>query len=183
MSNKAELLKKVKALVERGYGGEKDNAEAILARLMEKYGIEESELEEGHRETAWFPYSQETERRLLNQIIYMVTGKSGFGCVGTYTGRKRKKMGADCTTVQKLEIEANFSFFKVAFEEELEVFYLAFANKNELFPRKPETELRGIDDLSPDEKEKYLKAGLMMEGMERHTMLKQLEAGERSETA
>lgn len=93
MSNKAELLKKIKALADRGVDGERESAQTLLARLMEQYGISETELEEERRETAWFPYSQETERRLLNQIIYMVTGAGGFGCVGTYSGRKRKRWG------------------------------------------------------------------------------------------
>lgn len=93
MSNKAELLKKIKALAERGVDGERESAQTLLARLMEQYGISETEIEEERRETAWFPYSQETERRLLNQIIYMVTGAGGFGCVGEYSGRKRKRWG------------------------------------------------------------------------------------------
>ena len=97
MSNKAELLKKIKALADRGVDGERESAQTLLTRLMEQYGISETELEEERRETAWFPYSQETERRLLNQIIYMVTGAGGFGCVGEYSGRKRKKMGTECT--------------------------------------------------------------------------------------
>lgn len=86
MSNKAELLKKIKALADRGVDGERESAQTLLARLMEQYGISETDLEKERRETAWFRYSQETERRLLNQIIYMVTGRSGFGCVGSYSG-------------------------------------------------------------------------------------------------
>lgn len=95
MSNKAELLKKIKALADRGVDGERESAQTLLARLMEQYGISETDLEEERRETAWFRYSQETERRLLNQIIYMVTGRSGFGCVGSYSGRKRKETGVN----------------------------------------------------------------------------------------
>ena len=36
----------------------------------------------------------------------------------------------------------------------------------------------GIKDLTPEEREKVLKAGLMMEGMERHTLRKAIAAGE-----
>lgn len=57
MSNKAELLKKIKALADRGVDGERESAQTLLARLMEQYGISETELEEERRETAWFPYS------------------------------------------------------------------------------------------------------------------------------
>jgi hypothetical protein len=55
MSNKAELLKKIKALAERGVDGERESAQTLLARLMEQYGISETEIEEERRETAWFP--------------------------------------------------------------------------------------------------------------------------------
>lgn len=178
MSNKAELLKKIKALADRGVDGEREGAQATLSRLMEKYGISEAELEEEHRETAWFRYSQETERRLLNQIIYMVTGSSGYGCRGAYTGRKRKEMGADCTAAERLEIEANYAFFKAAMEQELEIFYSAFANKNRLFPSAGKCPPKSEEELTPEERERALKAGLMMEGMERHTLRKAITAGD-----
>ena len=145
---------------------------------MEQYGISETDLEEERRETAWFRYSQETERRLLNQIIYMVTGRSGFGCVGSYSGRKRKETGVKCTAAERLEIEANYKFFKVAMEAELEIFYTAFSSKNHLFPSEDKVKPKSVKDLTPEEREKVLKAGLMMEGMERHTLRKAIAAGE-----
>lgn len=172
MSNKAELLKKIKTLADRGVDGERESAQTLLTRLMEQYGISETEIEEERRETAWFPYSQETERRLLNQIIYMVTGAGGFGCVGEYSGRKRKKMGTECTAAERLEIEANYAFFKEAMKKELEIFYSAFANKNNLFPPADKVKPRSIEELSPEEKAYYAKVGLMAEGMERHTLRK-----------
>lgn len=178
MSNKAELLKKIKALAERGVDGERESAQTLLARLMEQYGISETEIEEERRETAWFPYSQETERRLLNQIIYMVTGAGGFGCVGEYSGRKRKKMGTECTAAERLEIEANYAFFKEAMKKELEIFYSAFANKNNLFPPADKVKPQSIEELSPEEKAYYAKVGLMAEGMERHTLRKAIAASE-----
>ena len=178
MTNKEELLKKIKALADRGIGGEQENAKDILSRLMERYGISEAEIEEDRRETAWFPYSQETERRLLYQIVYMVTGKSAFGCVGAYTNRKRKKLGADCTAAERMEIEANYEFFKAAMNEELEIFYAAFASKNDLFPspdkldksesNKEETEM---------DRTRAMKIGAMMFGMKRHKLRKAITAG------
>lgn len=177
MSNKTELLQKVKALADRGIGGEKESAQALLARLMEQYGITEAELEEDRREIAWFGYSQEVERRLLNQIIYMVTGSSGYGCVGAHTNRKRKKMGADVTAAERLEIEAAYEFFKAAFNEELETFLAAFANKNRLFPSPDKVAERNDKEETPEDRARALKVGLMMEGMERHTLHKQITAG------
>lgn len=44
--NKKELLKKIKALADSGVGGEKENAQKILAGLMKQYDISEEELSE-----------------------------------------------------------------------------------------------------------------------------------------
>ena len=41
-----EKIKRVRALAERGVDGEKDSATALLDRMMEKYGITETELAE-----------------------------------------------------------------------------------------------------------------------------------------
>lgn len=109
---------------------------------------------------------------------YMVTGAGGFGCVGEYSGRKRKKMGTECTAAERLEIEANYAFFKEAMKKELEIFYSAFANKNNLFPPADKVKPRSIEELSPEEKAYYAKVGLMAEGMERHTLRKAIAAGE-----
>lgn len=177
MSNKTELLQKIKALADRGVEGERESAQAILSRLMEQYGISEAELEEDRRETAWFSYKQEIECRLLNQIIYMVTGSSGYGCVGAYTGRKRKQMGADVTAAERIEIETAYEFFKAAMYEELEIFYQAFANKNHLFPPADKCPPKDVEELTDEQRARALKAGLMMEGMERHTLRKAITAG------
>lgn len=178
MNNKEELLRKIKALAERGVGGEKESAQKILFRLMEKYGVTETDIETEQVETAWFRYHDEFERRILNQIIYMVTGKMSFGCVGRHTNRSRKNRGIDCTAAERLEIEANYSFFIAAAKEELEIFLTAFASKNRLYPSPEKNTLPESDkELTPEEKALYLKAGLMAAGMERRTLRKMIEGG------
>lgn len=47
--DKTALLKKIRALAEHGVGGEAENAEKLLARMMKKYGISEAELDEETR--------------------------------------------------------------------------------------------------------------------------------------
>lgn len=175
MSNKTELLQKIKALADRGIGGEQESAQALLTRLMAQYGINERELEGERRETAFFAYSQETERRLLNQIIYMVTGSGGSGCVGSWSGRKRKKLGADVTAAERLEIDMNYSFFKEAMKKELEIFFSAFANKNRLFPSPDKVAERDDEDPTEEDLVRAEKVAAMMGGMERHTLRKQIE--------
>lgn len=173
-----ELLQKIKhvqALAEHGDGGERDNARALLARLMEKYNLTEADLENERVETAWFVYHDELERRILAQIIYTVTGKPACGCVGAYTNRKRKKLGVECTAAEKVEIEANHAFFYEAAKKEMEVFLYAFYSKNGLFPSNANA--KEWEELTPEEKEEALKASLMAEGMERHTLTKALGDG------
>ena len=69
-----QKIKHIQALAERGERGEKDRARELLARLMEKYSLTEADLENERAETAWFTYHDELERRILQQIIYAVTG-------------------------------------------------------------------------------------------------------------
>ena len=176
MSNKAELLKKVKALADRGTDGEKESAQDILTRLMEKYDIVEQEIEEERRSMVFFAYSQKIESKLLNQIIYMVTGSVGYGCVGASSRRSRKKLGADVTAAERLEIEANYEFFKAAMQAELDIFFSAFVNKNDLFPSLEKIKEEESAPKAPADRERALKINAMMNGMDRHTLLKMLES-------
>ena len=177
MTEKEALLQKIKALADRGEGGERESAAALLEKLMNKYGISEEELNRERAQDYFFPYSQETERRLLNQIIYMVTGAGGYGCVGSWSGRKRKKIGTTCTAAQKLEIEAYFAFYRAAMEKELEVFYSAFASKNGLYPPDSLVKPRDYADLTEEEIEIAARAGMMAAGMEKHHFRKQISDG------
>ena len=110
-------------------------ATPALAAMMERYGITEADLEGNQVSTHWIRYKTVWERKLLHQLAYMYLGEGhSFGCVGTYTGRSRKKVGIDCTPAQYIEIEADFTFYSAAMEEEMGLFYSAFLQKNCLFP-------------------------------------------------
>lgn len=169
-----ERIKAVQALAERGDRGEKESAAAMLERLMKKYGITESEIAEDRRELAWFRFKTPLERRLLNQIIYAVTGRIASGCVGTYTNRPRKMLGIECTAAERLEIEFSFEFYKAAFEKELERFYIAFLQKNRLFPDKPIDDVPEIGEMDLEEAQRL---SMMMAGMEEHSRRKALGSG------
>ena len=137
---------------------------------MEKYKITEDEISEDSVEFEWFRYKDNIQKKLLNQVIYMILGN-----VDTYkrTGGRHKLVGAYCTAAQKFEIEMNFEFFRNAMEKELETFYTAFCHKNRLFP----TEEIAMEKTAEDESSNLdaLKIGMMMEGMERHTIKKMIE--------
>ena len=85
--DKAALLKKIRALAERGVGGEADNAEEILRRLMEKYGVSEDELDEEERRRHDFEYHGKEQEKLLRQVVYKVTGGYAYNLVYDFSQR------------------------------------------------------------------------------------------------
>ena len=60
-----EKLKKLKALAERGVGGEKETAMKLYRELMKKYEIEEEEILSETLKVHWFGYRTELEEILL----------------------------------------------------------------------------------------------------------------------
>lgn len=128
---KIEKLKKIKALAERGIGGEKETAMRMYEELKTKYEIADDET--NMTTTHWFRYKDALEEKLLCQIFYKVTGDTtGYA----YAGRRAntKKRGCDCTEAEALEITLLFSFYKEELKKELNVFIVAFYNANSLFP-------------------------------------------------
>lgn len=129
----AEKLKKIKALAERGVGGEKETAMRMYEELKARYDIEEEEIMLDAVTLHWFSYTDKLEEDLLTQIFYMVTGSSSYH---HYTGKynRRKKRGCDCTELEAAEITLYFNFYKEELKRELEAFLIAFRFGNNLFP-------------------------------------------------
>ena len=114
----AEKLKKIKALAERGVGGEKETAMRMYRELMEKYQIEEADVLEDYVSLHWFGYKTELEEDLLTRIFYKVTGSCSYH---HYTGsyKRRKKRGCDCTELEAVEIKLLFDFYKPSIHKAL----------------------------------------------------------------
>lgn len=103
--DKTALLRKVRALAEHGVGGEAENAEKLLARMMKKYGISEEELDEETRARHDFTYHGGEEKKILRQVVYKVTGGYAYELVYTASGRKvRTQLGADCTPAERWKL-------------------------------------------------------------------------------
>ena len=58
---KKQLLNKLKALAERGVGGEKETAQRKLKKLMKKYDVEEADLSDEKKENFEFKYKNKFE--------------------------------------------------------------------------------------------------------------------------
>lgn len=169
--DKAALLKKIRALAERGVGGEADNAEEILRRLMEKYGVSEDELDEEERRRHDFEYHGKEQEKLLRQVVYKVTGGYAYNLVCRASGRKVKtRLGADCTAAEKVEIEFLFDFYTRLWERERDAFLSAFIQKHRIFTIR--------DDIEPQEvsREELLKMQALMLGMSDESPVRALPA-------
>lgn len=169
--DKAALLKKIRALAERGVGGEADNAEEILRRLMEKYGVSEDELDEEERRRHDFEYHGKEQEKLLRQVVYKVTGGYAYNLVYRASGRKVKtRLGADCTAAEKVEIEFLFDFYTRLWERERDAFLSAFIQKHRIFTIR--------DDIEPQEasREELLKMQALMLGMSDESPVRALPA-------
>lgn len=175
MENKAALLHKIKALAEKDAPGEKENSKALLEKLMKKYDISLADIEHDEVKQTYFKFKTEIERKLLSQIIYMVTGSEYVHTVANRrTKRKLKLLSVQCTAAHKIEIEAAFCFFNRAFAAELEVFFTAFFMKNNIFPDTDDEDHAAADEPSSAQEERLWKEVRMMSAMDAYTLLKAL---------
>ncbi len=177
MTEREELLKRlerIKALADRGVGGEKENAEALLQRLMQKYNITEEDIEKKVERIYWIRYKTDLERKLIYQIAYKHCG-SGHACrgVGTYSGRSKKLIGVTCTPSIYIEVEADFEFYREALKEDLDIFMQAFIHKNDIFPDPELVKDEPKSDFVMD-RDRALKITAIMDGIDQRTRHKAL---------
>ena len=129
-SNKKELILKLKALAERGEGGERDNAEVLLKRLMDKYDIAETDLDADAKEYYEFEIDEWT-KQLLIQVASTVIG-SDFH-IYKQKDKEDTSVVLHLTTSQYLELQAKYDFYLQAFKQEFDIFRRAFVASNSLY--------------------------------------------------
>ena len=159
MSDKAALLMKIRALALNGVDGEKEQAQAILDKLMKKYSVSLDDLDEEILNEYEFEYHGKEQEKLLRQTIYRVTGDkfAMWGLQYSDSGRKCKtRLGGRCTAAQKVEIDFLFDFYKRVWEKDRQALLSAFIQKHRIF-----------GELKPDEKAMEISA----EDMEKMNLL------------
>lgn len=172
--NKEELLLKIKTLAEKGVGGEKENAELLLKKLCDKYGITEELISEEQIKCFDISWGTKLEKELAHQVFYSVVGNINEN-KKMYTYTKRKQKGCiECTYAEFLEFQAKFNFYKHHLKQDLKIFYSAFVQRNSIFPDAK---------LIKQEKEKFFLSDEdiailnMAKGMEKHNYNQQIEYG------
>ncbi|AZS78569.1 hypothetical protein ELS24_09020 [Achromobacter spanius] len=127
-----QRMLKLLALARRGEGGERDNAQRFLASLLEKHGMSLADLEDEGLPTEWmkFPLKTVQDRRLLVQVASMVLKSNE---VQSRQYRRETALWLLVTKPQYLEIELHYRAFKKDLKKALELAFIAFINRNDIF--------------------------------------------------
>jgi len=164
-----ELAKKLKALAERGEGGEKVNAFDQLQKLIKKYDLNLEDFETAKLSYRVFAFDMhdETHKKFVRQVIISVIGLTDM----YYNGLIHNNWAVEIDDLQYVEISEKIDFYWPIFKREMEIFYTAFVQKNDLTLNVPEGEM---PTLSEAELQKLRQAFKMMQGMEKHEFKKLL---------
>lgn len=161
-----ERIEKIKALAERGVGGEKDTAQKKLDKLLKDNGLTIESLESEEIHYYLFSYSSSYSKKLLFQVMYKVLSTK----VSYYrTKHTRNKVGVYCTHSQKIEIELDYEFYLNLFEEEVDSLLSAFIQEQDLFPNDAGSVQVDISTLTPEEKERMLKQQAYQQNINKRT--------------
>lgn len=172
MNDQKERLKKLYALALRGVGGEKEQAQALLEKLLKKYAMSLDDLDEEIINEYHLEYHGGEQEQLLKQTIYKVTdnASSFFGLYHTASGRKcRTTLGVRCTAAQKMEIEFLFDFYTRVWARERAALLQAFIQKHSIFGHLKDGQK--VKELSDEELEKMY---ALMRGLSEEQPLKQI---------
>ncbi len=167
MENKLKIIKKLKALADRGIGGEKENAELLLKKYMKKYNISEKEINKDEEKEVYLNFKNEIELKLASQILYAFFNDSPI-----YKRKekgKRTKYYTTLTTSQEIEFRHIYSVYLESFKKQELIFYRAFISKNNIFPKEANTD---INKVSQEEREEIIKASMMSQGIEKTNIRK-----------
>lgn len=165
-----ELAKKLKALSEQGVGGEKINAQKMLAAIMKKHNLTIEDIEGEKKEFAYFKVG------VLQSMIWAQVVSSVIGAkFDTYVSKKKRGYRIiKVTAFQAVEIQFRYDFYWKLFKEELQVFKAAFIAKNNIY--HPGSDKLDIDDISKEEYERLKRVQEMADSIKQGQLLKQIES-------
>lgn len=172
MDKYLETARNLKALAERGLGGEAVNAQKILDHYMKKYGLTPDMVQGDKKEAETFKV-KEMYGVVFLQVVANTIGKRYLE--GRQLRDRKYVFIFDITKLEKIEIEIKFDFFKNAYDEALKLFNHAFIQKNNLFSIDEET--ADVSKMSEEDLLKAQKVLAMAKNIEKTNYAKQLNKG------
>lgn len=177
-----ERLMKVKALADHGVSGEREAAEQLLTELMRRYNLSEDDLNLERPDWHIVRIKEgDNSVKIFHQICFVVCGKPRI--INLMRAKKRDiklfhdvgygpadaNAGVECTAGQLVEIMSMYEFYIADFERQLDVFYYAYLDKNNLLLPGDQNK-----QLTDHEIEIVKRASYMSAGIERSEYHKQL---------
>lgn len=164
-----ELIKKLKALADKGVGGEKVTAQQLLERELKKLGLTIEDIDSILEPLIEFEFKFESKehKKFLIQIAHSI--KNPCRTYKLYrNGKLLSKICLEFTSAEAVEFSAKAEFYWARYQEEKGLFYKAFIQKNRLFTKGP-----GSPRELTEEDYKVLQ---MADALDRHNFHKQLNA-------
>jgi hypothetical protein len=168
-----ELCKKIKALADKGKGGEQGNAQAMLTKFLKKYGLKIEDIESEHKKDRvfFFPAHNKLKGKFVQQVIASVLGSG----INYWISNKKQQSDwiVKCTDAEYIEIKEKINFYWKHMQDEMDIFYKAFIQTNRLYS-KPSADKQKAKELSREGLQELKRMSLMMQGMESKTLNKSL---------
>lgn len=190
-----ERLAKMKALAERGDGGERDAAERLLRQIAAKHGISLDDIESEVEREHIVDIKKSWQRQIFVQLLGLMrieqygdryADKLSLFKRNQYVqtrgrtsrGRMRRRTVVCyytvCTDAQWLEVTAKYAVLCADYERQIKAFPLAFLMRNDLLmPFNPNGKTP-----SAKEEEQYSTAAALADGIWKSRLNKQLEIKE-----
>lgn len=131
-------IRKLQALAERGVGGEATNAKILLSALCEKYGIDESKLDE--EEKQWYEFEMRTSvQKLFLQLYVSVYGTTERYLKEVELWKRGRKKIVKCkfTRAEYIEFSQMWEWHRKNYLAErkrmMELFQIAYYDKFKMY--------------------------------------------------
>lgn len=173
MNEKISLLAKIKALADRGEAGERDSAAVILARLMDKYGIREADLDDLAETRIYFKFRTKEEGRIVLQTLVSMIDKD----IWSPKDARRHELSVDLTPAECISISYAVDFYLDHYRRELKLFTAAFIGRNNLYPKFDKHKAVSTDVSKRYTPEEMRTIENVASGLDRHTLHKAIEGG------
>ena len=178
-----DRIMKVKALADRGTDGERTAAKRLLDELMEKYHIDEDNIDTDKKDHYFIDTGDSLFSKLFFQLYLSKFGtnrsvwsidkmpkKEKQFMANMGFGDKNANHAIECTKAEFLEVKMLFEIYKNDLNKQLDTFMYAYYSKNDLLvPANQDKEL------TKEEEEKAFKAMLMAAGIDKKEIYKMIE--------
>lgn len=165
-------LKKLKALAERGEGGEAANAKAMLDNLLKKNNMTLEDIEQEVKSDHVFKVEGELNKRLIIQICKHVNRDIAIYHIKRgYIREVGGNILMQCTAAEYILIDQMYAHYRVVMEKEMDIFFSAFIAANSLFASYSDL---SFEDLNQEQKERIARRDALARNIKRETFCRQL---------